>query len=197
MMTVSMPIGNLTKDSIINSTQVSPTVLSQKLNIGADDLLVFNQTADQKAKDLKAKADAIDTFFKEHNMPLEGKGMKMVEEAEANNIDWKLVASISAIETTGGRSMCKNPKAPNNPFGWGSCKIGFKSIDEAIEVVSKHLGGNAESTAKHYAGKTTKEILQKYNPPSIVPKYADKVMKIMDEIGQNVDTIDTKVLAKA
>ena len=37
--------------------------------------------------------------------------------------------------------------------------------------------------AHHYSGKTTKEILQKYNPPSIVARYADQVMAIMNDIG--------------
>ena len=193
MMTVSMPIGNLTKDSTVSNTLVSPTVLSQKLNIEADSLLAFNQVAEQKAKDLKSKADAIDAFYKEHNMPLEGTGMKMVQEAEKNGIDWRLLPAISVIESTGGIHACK--KVSHSFFGWGSCKINFESDEKAIEVVAMNLGGNNPNTDHHYAGKTTKEILQKYNPPSIVPKYADKVIKVMDEIGTNVET--TKLLAKA
>ena len=35
-----------------------------------------------------------------------------------------------------------------------------------------------------------KEILQKYNPPSIVPKYADKVMSVMKDIGDEEITLD-------
>ena len=189
IVTVSMPVSNITKDNY-DFTQVPQIVLSQKQNIEANGLLAFNQVIGQKANDLKSKADAIDTFYKEHNMPLEGMGMKMVEEAEKNEIDWRLLPAISVIETGGAqkRFLCKNPKAQNNPFGWGSCKIGFKSFDEAIEVVAKNLGGNNPNTDQHYADKTTKQILQKYNPPSIVPDYADKVMKVMDEIGANVDT---------
>jgi len=106
----------------------------------------------------------------------------MVEEAEKNGIDWRLLPAIAVRESTGGKHACK--KVKNSFFGWGSCKINFKSTEEAIEVVAKNLGGNNPNTDHHYAGKTTKEILQKYNPPSVVPRYAEQVMNIMDTIGE-------------
>ncbi|MEK9185675.1 MAG: hypothetical protein AAB863_02765, partial [Patescibacteria group bacterium] len=87
----------------------------------------------------KLKADAIDAYFAKRDMPLEGLGAKMVEEAEKNDIDWRLLPAITVRESTGGKKDCK--KVPNNAFGWGSCKIGFKSNEEAIEVVAKNLGG--------------------------------------------------------
>ncbi len=175
-------MGNVPKDSV-NVVLTPQTVLSQKLNIETSNLFALNQAVDKEAQILKAQADAIDTYFKEHNMPLEGVGMKMAEEAKENGLDYRLLPAISARETTGGRSLCKNPKAQNNPFGWGSCKIGFKSFDEAIEVVAKHLGGNMESTAHHYDNKSTDEILKAYNPPSVVKNYAKQVKSIMEDIG--------------
>ena len=189
IMTVSMPIGNITKD--YTTTQIPPAVLSQKLNIEANGFLAFNQVEDQKAKDLKSKADAIDAFFKEHNMPLEGTGMKMVQEAEKNNLDWRLLPAIAVRESTGGRHACTG--ATHSFFGWGSCKISFKSDDEAIEIVAKNLGGNNPNTDQHYADKTTKEILHKYN--SVVHNYTEKVMKTMDEIGANIETETTTAKA--
>ena len=67
-------------------------------------------------------------------------------------------------------------------------KIGFSSINEAIETVGRNLGGNNPNTDHHYADKTVKEILQKYNPPSIVPNYAEKVIRIMNKINPNAIT---------
>lgn len=134
----------------------------------------------QEKEDLKKQADIIDSFLKSRESVLVGYGAKFVEEAKVNDIDWRLLVSIAGRETTFGRNMCKNPKAPNNPFGWGSCKIGFKSIDEAIEKVSAHLGGNSESTAHHYDGKTTTQILRKYN--SVIPNYPKEVERIMKMI---------------
>ena len=114
-------------------------------------------------------------------MPLEGMGKKMVEESIKNDLDWRLLAAISVRESTGGKFDCV--KVSYNPFGWGSCKIGFDSNEDAIETVAKNLGGNNPNTARHYSGKTTREILKAYNPPSIVPKYVDQVISIMNEIG--------------
>ena len=127
------------------------------------------------------KAESIDAYFRARNMPLEGTGMKMVLEAEKNNLDWRLLPAISVRESTGGKHACK--KVANSAFGWGSCKISFKSHAEAIETVARNLGGNNPKTAHHYDEKNTKEILRAYNPPSIVPRYAEQVMAIMDTIG--------------
>lgn len=131
---------------------------------------------------LQAKAKAVDAYFRDRDMPLVGKGEKLVVEAEKNGLDWRLVAAIAVRESTGGKHACK--KAPNNPFGWNSCKVGFDSYDEAIETVARNLGGNNPNTAFHYKNKDVVGILRAYNPPSVVPKYAEQVMSIMNAIGQ-------------
>ena len=127
------------------------------------------------------KAQAIDSYFSERGMPLRGTGMKMVLEAEKNNIDWRLLPAIAVRESTGGKFACK--KVKNSAFGWGSCKINFNSHEEAIEVIAHNLGGNNPNTARHYDEKTTREILRAYNPPTIVPRYAEQVISIMNAIG--------------
>jgi hypothetical protein len=187
VMAMSIPVGN------IHNVEIPHNVLVQQLNITAKGAFALNQAKDpevasssqlQKARldsARQAKADAIDTYFKEHNMPLAGTGMKMVIEAEKNDLDWRLLPAIAARESTGGRNACI--KVKNNAFGWGSCKIGFKSDDEAIETVARNLGGNNPNTAFHYDNKTTKEILRAYNPPSIVPKYVEQVISIMNTVG--------------
>ncbi len=192
IVSLSMPFGNVPKPVEAPIEPATQIVSSQKSNIEADGILAFNQVMDQKAQDQKAKAEAIDAYFRARNMPLEGYGEKFVLEAEKNDLDWRLLAAISVIETTGGKFSCQgaykrtgNIEYTYNPFGWGSCKIPFESIDKAIETVGHNLGGNNPNTDHHYAGKETKAILQTYNPPSIVPDYAQKVMKVMNGIGEN------------
>jgi hypothetical protein len=185
VMTMSTPI------SSIHNGELPQNVLAQKLNNTAIGLLAFNQAPDPAVQILKAKGDAIDAYFKEHNMPLVGTGLKMATEAENNGLDWRLVAAIAVRESTGGKFECK--KVPNNAFGWGSCKIGFNSNEHAIEIVAKNLGGNNPKTAYHYEDKTTKQILRAYNPPSIVPRYAEQVIDIMEDIGP-VDMTTTLAL---
>jgi hypothetical protein len=133
----------------------------------------------------KDKAQAIDKFFKSYNAPLEGYGMKFVLEAEKNDIDWRLLPAIAMRESTGGKQACK--KADNSVFGYGSCKLSFKSIDDSIEVVAKSLGGNNPNTARHYDGKTTVQILKKYN--SVIPNYTKQVVKIMNMIDDKDEVI--------
>lgn len=167
-----LPVGPITQ-ATINMVSSPQTVLSQKIN---------SESEAPQALSQKAKAEAIDAYFRLRDMPLEGMGMKMVQEAEKNGIDWRLLPAIAVRESTGGKFACK--KVGYSAFGWGSCKISFKSHEQAIEVVAKNLGGNNPNTAKHYDEKTTLQILRAYNPPSIVPRYAEQVIAIMDAIGQ-------------
>ena len=186
----TLPFGNIPKVSPIATEETTQIVFAQKENIGeAEGILAFNQALDQKAKDLKIKAEAIDSYFKSRSMPLFGMGMKMAEEAEKNNLDWRLLPAIAFRESTGGKYGCV--KVKHNPFGWGSCKIGFDSYEEAVETVAKNLGGNNPKTARHYADKNTEEILKAYNPPSIIPNYVKQVKAIMDDIGEENIIPDT------
>lgn len=134
----------------------------------------------EEAKIQKECAEAIDAYFEKINAPLAGYGDKFVEEAIKNDIDCRLLAAIGMAESTGGIHACK--KVPNMPFGYGSCKFGYDSMDETIEKVSASLGGNNPKTAKWYKGKTTEQILKTYNPDHIAPGYTKKVMRIMDSI---------------
>lgn len=128
------------------------------------------------------QAKKIDAYFRDRGMPLAGYGMKLVLEAEKNGLDWHVVAAVGVRESTGGKFACKNPKAPNNPFGWHSCTAGFASIDEAIETVARNLGGNNPNTAHHYDG-DLRERLESYNG-RVVASYADDVFDIMKKMEQ-------------
>ena len=167
----------------VQGNEIPQSVLVQKLNIEVSALLAINQPNDPDPLQTirETKALVIDEYFKARNMPLTGTGLAMVLEAEKNDLDWRLLPAIGIRESTGGKNACIKVKF--NSFGWGSCKIGFKSNVEAIETVARNLGGNNPKTAHHYDEKTTKQILRAYNPPSIVPLYAEQVMSIMNSIG--------------
>lgn len=132
--------------------------------------------SDEEAEALRTEhAAKIDAYYKKRGMPLEGYGAKMVEEAEKNDLDWRLLPAIAIRETTGGKFACHK-----NPFGWGSCKIKFDNFNDAIETVARHLGGNDENTDHYYKGKTTEEKLAHYN--SVIPEYTDEIFEFMDLI---------------
>jgi len=168
---MTMPFASL--NSVGNLTVLTPLVASK-------DSVITTQEDEAR----KMKADAIDQYFASKEAPLEGYGMKFVIEAEKNNLDWRLLPAIAMRETTGGKFTCKNPKAPNNSFGWGSCKIGFNSTEASIEHIAKTISGNNERVTAYKVGMTSEQILKKYNPDSIIPGYWKQVVKIMDTIGE-------------
>ncbi len=128
------------------------------------------------------KADAINSYFKERSMPLNGTGMTFVLVAEKYGLDWRLLPAIGIRESSGGKAACGY-----NPFGWGSCKLSnFSSYEQAIEALGKNLGGGNPKTARYYAGNTTKEKLHYYNG-TVLPSYPDEVLAIMKKIETDMD----------
>lgn len=139
----------------------------------------FAQVSKTSVLDEQAEhAKKIDAYFAKRSMPLEGYGAKLAKAAEDNNLDWRLLPAIAIKESTGGKFACHN-----NPFGWGSCKIKFKSFDEAIVTVGMNLGGNNPKTERYYKDKTTIEKLHHYNN-SVVPTYTGEILEFMDLIEQ-------------
>lgn len=171
MMVVAAPLTGVTP-------LVAPTTVPS-INTQANTQMIT--TSDVGADKMKAKI--LDDYFASYDSPLEGYGMKFVQEAEKNDLDWRLLPAIAMRESTGGKQACK--KAANSVFGYGSCKMSFKSIDESIEIVAKSLGGNNPNTAKHYDGKTTLQILRKYN--SVIANYPKQVVRIMKMIDDTDD----------
>lgn len=162
-----------------NVVTLTPTSIASTLNQTTDSTQVIITPEDEARN---TKAEEIDSFFASYNSPLEGYGMKFVLEAEKNDIDYRLLPAIAMRESTGGKQACK--KVSNSVFGYGSCKISFNSIDESIEIVSASLGGNGSDLSKHhYDGKTTLQILRKYN--SVIKNYPNQVVKIMNMISND------------
>lgn len=142
-------------------------------------IIITNDQAEVPVE-IDTRSMKIDAYFMEKGLPLAGYGKKLVEEADKRDLDWRLIAAIAMRESTGGKHACKN--VPNNYWGWNSCKTGFDSMDKAIASITAHLAGDNPNTSKHYEGKDVKAILQTYNPPRVVPQYADQVMAIMKDI---------------
>jgi len=189
IVSVSGPsLGNFSNKVPEIANRATQAVLAQNNTLSDED-----KVAKDAAQILKIRADAIDSFYKSRGMPLAGYGEKMVLEAEKNGLDWRLLAAIAVRESTGGKFKCQ--KVTFSSFGWGSCKINFDSHNEEIEIVARNLGGNNPKTERYYKGKTVKGILQAYNPPTIVLRYAEQVMRVMENIGPAEVTLETNTNA--
>ncbi len=136
------------------------------------------------------RAVLIDAYFSSKNLPVAGYGEVFVEAADKYDIDWRLLPALAMRESTGGKFACGGKlSAEWNPWGWNSCKgNGFKSMEDSIHTLAKHISGNHERTTHYYKKSqgNVKGILETYNPPSVVPTYAKEVMGIMKKIAPNV-----------
>lgn len=178
---VSNPTSGISPD---NTTEVLPETVSESPK------LIDGLTVEQRA----AKIDAF--YAKKGNLPLTGQGIVFVTYADKYGLDWRLVAAKGFIETTGGKFACKNDK--HNTFGWGSCRgEKFDSYEDAIETVTRNLGGHNPNTAYFYKDKSVDEIIDAYNPPSVRANYKKLIKGTMDAIAKTDISENPKQLAFA
>jgi hypothetical protein len=113
-------------------------------------------------------------YFSKLNCPVSNLAHVFVKAADDNRLDWRLLPSISVIESGGGKAY-KN----NNIFGWDSGLQAFSSISSGIEVVAARLGRSPLYRNRDSAGK-----LRVYNPNE---SYVHDVMTVMNRISPVVD----------
>lgn len=149
--------------------------------------MLFDSTAalERQVKELEnqirdERVEKIRSYYATYDLPLQHEAEHFVHAADKYDIDWRLVAAIGFIESTGGKHACKT--ATYSAFGWGSCKINFDSYEESIDVISWNLGGHNPNTDQWYEGKDIRGILWSYNPDTIRAGYGDMVMKQMSKI---------------
>ncbi len=81
-------------------------------------------------------------FLGSYNSPLAPLAQVFVENADIYNLDWRLVAAISGVESTFGQQI---PAGSYNAWGWGvygNHVTYFTSWTNGIEIISKGLREN-------------------------------------------------------
>ena len=96
---------------------------------------------------------AIRQYFQDCACPAARWANTFVQEADHYGLDWRLVASISMIESTGGKHY-KN----RNILGWKSALQRFRSEQAGIQYVSERL-----HNSPYYTGKSLVQMLRTYN----------------------------------
>lgn len=139
------------------------------------------------------RAAKIDKFLTDRgNLPLAGYGMVFVQAADHYNVDWKLAATLSYLESTSGKQECppKNGVKTYNAFGYRGCNTVFKSYEDAIDTVTRNVAGEIASTAKYYKDKTIEQKIEAYNPSHINPRYQGLAKYVMNKIATtNTDMV--------
>lgn len=108
-------------------------------------------------------------FLQEASAPVAQYASNFIAEADTHHLDWRLLPSLSIIETGGGKRDRRN-----NIFGWANGASRFSSAAEAIHCVAEAL-----ADARPYRGKDLKGKLAAYNP---TPGYLRAVTGVMRRI---------------
>lgn len=124
-------------------------------------------TADQSRMD--PRLDRLKQFFERRNCPALAVSDVFVQVADIYDLDWRLLPSISFVESTGGKNARNN-----NLFGWDAGRAEFSSLTAAIQKVAYSLANSSL-----YRNKDLDEVLETYNPDA---EYARKVKLVMERI---------------
>ena len=108
-------------------------------------------------------------FFQRSECPAAEYAVDFLIVADEYALDWRLLPSLSFVESTGGKASLHN-----NLFGWDSGRAHFTSPSAAIRSVGSFL-----ATSTLYRSKTLDEILATYNPEQ---DYGQKVKSVMRRI---------------
>jgi|SRR5690242_11898018 len=119
-----------------------------------------------------SRLERLQEFFAERDCPLRETAAEFLVAADENGLDWRLLPSLSIIESSGGKDYTNN-----NVFGWDSCRENFASVSTGIHFVADRL-----ANSKLYKGKDLDDKLRTYNP---VPAYGTRVKAVMASLGTN------------
>jgi hypothetical protein len=123
----------------------------------------------QERRRTDARLERLKAFFGKFDCPAKNYSDDFIVAAERYDLDWRLLPSISYVESTGGKAARNN-----NFFGWNSGRTGFTSAAAGIHEVGRRLG-----RSRLYRKKNLDQLLATYNP---VGDYAQKVKTVMQQI---------------
>ena len=109
------------------------------------------------------------TFFRKADCPAQHYVQTFLDAADRYALDWRLLPSLSFIESTGGKAARNN-----NFFGWDSGRAEFPTPSAAIHEIGYRL-----THSNLYRDKDLDGLLSTYNP---LPDYAQKVKSVMRQI---------------
>lgn len=137
-----------------------------------------------EVKSLDGEARVLSNYLARHNSPLQYHAQDFIDAAKKYDLDWKLVAAISGVESTFGKQI----PGGYNAWGWGvygTQAIYFDSWKDGIYTVSKGLREN-------YLNKGLLNPYQMNRIYAASPFWGSKVayfMKDMDSFSKKRPTI--------
>ena len=111
----------------------------------------------------------VDAFFDSYGCPAPNYAAEYVRAADLYHVDYRLLPTISLLEST-----CGSYQRHNNHWGWNSTKTGFPSVVHGIDFITQQL---AEGDA--YKNRDLDGKLFAYNPR---PAYVRVTRRLMQKI---------------
>jgi hypothetical protein len=132
------------------------------------------------------RAEILHAYLAQYNSPLADDAQTFIQEADANHLDWRMVAAISGVESGFGEAI---PPYSYNAWGfgvYGSNVRRFTSWDDGITVVSTAL---RQTYMNERGASTVYEIGATY---AASPTWASRVQGYMDSIEQFSENYSAK-----
>jgi hypothetical protein len=162
------------KLSVSKSFLVLVAILAAPLTVHLENMVAAQTPEGQKPAKLDPRAQRLHAFLARMHCPVKDLAEEFVHAADDNDLDWRLLPSISVIESSGGKAY-KN----NNVFGWANGDHVFPTIRAGLHQVAFSLG---QSFIYRY--RTTDEKLRLYNRTC---DYPARVEEVMNRISPVVD----------
>lgn len=119
------------------------------------------------AKPADPRTIRLQRFFSKLHCPIKNLSEDFIRVADDNNLDWRLLPSISIVESSGGKAF-KN----NNILGWANGDRSFPTIRAGIAEVAFKLGKSSL-----YRHRDTEAKLRLYNPNDDYPSRVKEIMQ--------------------
>ena len=129
-----------------------------------------------EAKEVDNREEILTAFLKQYDSPMVDSAHTFIEQADKNNLDWKLVVSIAGVESWFGQRI---PYNSYNGWGWGVYGTNvhyFSSWDDGITTVSTQL---RTKYMDRWGASDVYEIGSFY---ATDPKWAYKVTNFMNKL---------------
>jgi hypothetical protein len=134
---------------------------------------------------------AMQKFLLAYNSPMYPYSKNFIEQADRYSLDWRLVASISGVESAFGNLV---PRGTNNGWGWRGANptaqgwSQFETWGHGIETVTSRLALGYGTTLTPF------QIEPSYCPPCAANPahaWANGVLRFMRELDYYVDNLDS------
>lgn len=159
-----------------NGAMIFAGVVSVPAIVGMSDVNAMVQPAPAGGVRQDPRLPLLQRFFESAGAPAHAYAHVFLSVADIYSLDWRLLPSISFIETTGGKAARNN-----NMFGWDCGRARFTSVSHGIRKVAYYLAHSAR-----YKNKGLDDLLWAYNPN---PEYSQKVKSVMARIAPSAISV--------